>query len=87
MKLRSERGENGDFSGPKGEFKNRFLERRNATIDSRSSRLHEICGLAESTVGLVVGSTVGEMLTSSDLSSVDEPPGFLASTEQRILVS
>jgi hypothetical protein len=25
MKLRSESAENGDFSGPKGELKNRFL--------------------------------------------------------------
>jgi hypothetical protein len=28
MKLRSERGKNGDFSGPKGEFENRFLDRK-----------------------------------------------------------
>jgi hypothetical protein len=62
MKLRRESAENGDFSGPKGEFKNRFLglqsyrdtfrsenrflSRKSAVIVARSSWLHEICGLA-----------------------------------------
>ena len=44
-------------------------------------------GLAVSTDGLGVGSTIVEMLTSPDISSVDDPPEFVASTEQRILVS
>jgi hypothetical protein len=47
MKLRREIAENGDFSGPKGEFKNRFLSRKSAVIVARSSRLHEICGLGD----------------------------------------
>jgi hypothetical protein len=34
MKLRSERGENGDLSGPKGEFKNRFSGRNRIEIPS-----------------------------------------------------
>ena len=34
MKLRSESAENGDFSGPKGEFKNRFLGRNRIEIHS-----------------------------------------------------
>jgi hypothetical protein len=62
MKLRRESAENGDFLGPKGEFKNRFsglqsyrdtfrsenrlLSRKSAVIVARSSRLHEICGLS-----------------------------------------
>jgi hypothetical protein len=62
MKLRRESAENGDFSGPKGGFKNRFsglqshrdtfrsenrfLSRKSAVIVAHSSRLHEICGLA-----------------------------------------
>jgi hypothetical protein len=61
MKLRRESAGNGDFSGPKGEFKNRFLglqsyrdtfrsenrflNRKNTVIGDRSSRLHEISGL------------------------------------------
>ncbi|MFN5062598.1 MAG: hypothetical protein ACK5GN_07105, partial [Pseudomonadota bacterium] len=60
---RRESAENGDFSGPKGEFKNRFsglksyrdtfrsenlsLSRKSAVIVARSSRLHEICGLVQ----------------------------------------
>jgi hypothetical protein len=60
MKLRRESAENGDFSGPTGEFKklfseaesyrdtfrseNSFLDRKSAVIGARSSRLHEICG-------------------------------------------
>ena len=62
MKLRRESVENGDFSGAKGEFKNRFsgrnrieipslsenrfLNRKSAVIDARSSWLHAISGLA-----------------------------------------
>jgi hypothetical protein len=62
MKLCRESAENGDFSGPKGEFKNRFsglksyrdtfrsenrfLNRKSTVIGDRSSRLHEISGLA-----------------------------------------
>jgi hypothetical protein len=34
MKLRSESVENGDFSGPKGEFKNRFWGRNRIEIHS-----------------------------------------------------
>ena len=34
MKLRRESVENGDFSGPKGEFKNRFLGRNVFRYDS-----------------------------------------------------
>jgi hypothetical protein len=34
MKLRRESAENGDFSGPKGEFKNRFLGRNRIVIHS-----------------------------------------------------
>jgi len=34
MKLRSESAENGDFSGPKGEFKNRFSGRNRIVIPS-----------------------------------------------------
>ena len=34
MKLRSESAENGDFSGPKGEFKNRFSGRNRIEIPS-----------------------------------------------------
>jgi hypothetical protein len=34
MKLRNERAENGDFSGLKGEFKNRFLGRNRIEIHS-----------------------------------------------------
>jgi hypothetical protein len=61
MKLRRESAGNGDFSGPKGEFKkrfsglksyrdtfrseNRFLNRKSTVIGDHSSRLHEICGL------------------------------------------
>jgi hypothetical protein len=43
MKLRRESAENGDFSGPKGEFKNRFLSRKSAVIVASSSRRYEIC--------------------------------------------
>jgi hypothetical protein len=61
MKLRRESVENGDFSGPEGAFKNRFLgllsyrdtfgsenrflNRKSAVIGARSSWLHEKCGL------------------------------------------
>ena len=45
MKLGSEGAENGDFSGPEYEFKNRFLNRKSAIIGARSSRLHAICGV------------------------------------------
>jgi hypothetical protein len=34
MKLRSESAENGDFSGPEGEFKNRFSGRNVFRYDS-----------------------------------------------------
>jgi hypothetical protein len=34
MKLRCESAENGDFSGPEGEFKNRFLGRNRIEIPS-----------------------------------------------------
>jgi hypothetical protein len=45
MKLHRDSAESGDFSGPMGEIKNRFLNRTSSVIGARSSRLHEICGL------------------------------------------
>ncbi|MFN5063298.1 MAG: hypothetical protein ACK5GN_10665 [Pseudomonadota bacterium] len=63
MKLRSESAGNGDFSGLKGELKNRFsglksyrdtfrsenrsLNQKSTVVGDRSNRLHEICGLVQ----------------------------------------
>jgi hypothetical protein len=43
MKLRSERGENGDFSGPKGEFKNRFSGRIRIELRKKYGLARSVC--------------------------------------------
>jgi hypothetical protein len=79
MKLRRESAGNGDFSGPKGEFKNRFLgllsyrdtfrsenrflNRKSTVIGDRSSRLHEISGLARTMHSRAVFGLVQSWLT------------------------